>query len=68
MFYIVTDTTDKGNAEALGLNHSPKLRYGNVGRGARKAYLDTDTVRAPPPPIAMRSCCCRLGVCTAICG
>lgn len=26
-WYILTDTTDKGNAEALGLNHSPKLEY-----------------------------------------
>lgn len=26
-FFILTDTTDPGNAAALGLNHSPKLEY-----------------------------------------
>lgn len=26
-WFVITDTTDKGNAEALGLNHSPKLEY-----------------------------------------
>lgn len=38
VWYVLTDTTDKGNAEALGLNWSPKLTYsasgvrvGNIG-------------------------------------
>lgn len=26
-WYVLTDTTDPGNAEALGLNHSPKMEY-----------------------------------------
>ncbi len=37
VWYILTDTTDKGNADALGLNYSPKLNY--VAEGARTALL-----------------------------
>jgi hypothetical protein len=40
LWYIVTDTDDKGNAEQLGLNYSPKLTYADVGRAVRKATLD----------------------------
>ena len=36
----MTDTDDKGNAEQLGLNYSPKLTYADVGRAVRKATLD----------------------------
>lgn len=39
VWYILTDTTDSANAAALGLNHSAKLGYGAVGRGARNATL-----------------------------
>ena len=39
VWYILTDTTDGGNAAALGLNHAPKLAYGSTGRGARNATL-----------------------------
>ena len=39
VWYILTDTTDKGNAEVLGLNYSPKLVYAATGRGARNATL-----------------------------
>ena len=42
VWYIVTDTDDEANAAALGLNHSPKLTYANVGRGARTARLEAD--------------------------
>ncbi len=42
VWYIVTDTTDKSNAEALGINHSPKLHYSNVGNAVRTATLITD--------------------------
>ncbi len=41
VWYIVTDTDDKGNAEQLGLNYSPKLTYADVGRSVRKAHLDS---------------------------
>ncbi|MEO5883117.1 MAG: hypothetical protein ABIQ06_11935 [Caldimonas sp.] len=37
VWYILTDTTDERNAEALGLNFSAKLVYADVGRGVRKA-------------------------------
>ena len=37
VWYILTDTTDKGNADALGINWSPKLGYS--APGARVATL-----------------------------
>ncbi len=43
VWYVLTDTNDKDNAEALGLNVSAKLTYGNVGRGARTARLEADS-------------------------
>jgi hypothetical protein len=39
VWYVFTDTTDKENSEALGLNFSGKLRYANVGRGTRTATI-----------------------------
>ncbi len=36
-WYILTDTSDQANADALGLNFSSKLEYADVGRGVRKA-------------------------------
>ncbi|MBV7335855.1 hypothetical protein KFU94_47965 [Chloroflexi bacterium TSY] len=42
IWYVVTDTTDEGNAAALGLNHSPKLAYSTVGNAARIAQLEKD--------------------------
>jgi hypothetical protein len=41
VWYIVTDTDDKGNADALGLNYSSKLTFSEVGRAVRKATLDS---------------------------
>ena len=38
-WYILTDTTDKDNAESLGLNHSAKLAYSQIDRGVRKGRL-----------------------------
>jgi hypothetical protein len=43
VWYILTDTTDAGNAAALGLNFSAKLNYAAVGRAARHAILEKDT-------------------------
>ena len=37
IWYILTDTTDEKNADALGLNFSAKLIYADVGKGVRKA-------------------------------
>jgi hypothetical protein len=42
VWYILTDTTDKANADALGLNHSAKLAYANVEGGTRTATLQND--------------------------
>jgi len=39
VWYVLTDTDDRGNADALGLNWSPKLTYAGVGRGVRNATL-----------------------------
>lgn len=44
VWYVVLDTDDAGNAEALGLNYSPKLTYANVGKAARSARLDKNFV------------------------
>ena len=40
VWYILTDTTDRDNAEALGLNHSAKLAYSQVGQAVREGKLD----------------------------
>ena len=42
VWYILTDTTDKDNAEALGLNFSGKLNYADVGRTVRTGRLRSD--------------------------
>jgi len=42
VWFILTDTTDKDNADALGLNFSGKLHYADVGRTVRKAWLQKD--------------------------
>lgn len=39
VWYVVTDTTDKFNAEGLGINHSGKLTYAEVGKAVRRATL-----------------------------
>jgi hypothetical protein len=40
VWYVLTDTNDKGNSEGLGLNYSAKLTYANVGKGARTGRLE----------------------------
>ncbi len=42
VWYVLTDTTDQKNAEALGLNFSGKLTYAAVGRAVRNATLEKD--------------------------
>lgn len=39
VWYILTDTTDKANAESLGLNHTGKLRYSEIDRAVRTGRL-----------------------------
>jgi len=42
VWYILTDTTDEANANALGLNHSAKLAYADVPGAVRSATLESD--------------------------
>ena len=42
VWYVLTDTNDKGNADALGLNYASKLTYSDVGKAVRVAHLETD--------------------------
>jgi len=42
VWFILTDTTDQDNADALGLNFSAKLGYANVGNAVRDAWLQKD--------------------------
>lgn len=42
IWYILTDTTDQGNAEALGLNFAPKLAYAAVENAVRIGRLEQD--------------------------
>lgn len=44
IWYIVTDTSDEGNAEALGLNFSPKLNYSDLPPEDVEVFTST-TVR-----------------------
>ena len=40
VWYVVLDTNDQANAQALGLNFSPKLTYAEIGRAVRTARLE----------------------------
>jgi hypothetical protein len=40
VWYVVTDTNDAGNANALGLNYSAKLTYAEVGKAVRTARIE----------------------------
>ena len=44
VWYVLTDTTDKGNADALGINYSAKLACAGTGNAARTATLRDDGV------------------------
>ena len=44
LWYILTDTDDARNAEALGLNFSSKLSYADTGRAVRSASIGADNV------------------------
>lgn len=46
VWYVLTDTSDKGNAESLGLNWSPKLTYSQVGNATRIATIKKNTTLA----------------------
>lgn len=42
LWYVLIDTNDERNAEALGLNFSAKLGYSNVGKAVRPARQESD--------------------------
>ena len=42
VWYVLTDTTDKGNADALGINWSPKLAYSEIQNAVRYAKIESD--------------------------
>lgn len=42
VWYVLTDTTDQANAEALGLNHSSKLAYADMEGAVRTGNLEQD--------------------------
>ncbi|HEY1298105.1 MAG TPA: hypothetical protein VGJ60_33915, partial [Chloroflexota bacterium] len=44
LWYVLTDTDDPRNAEALGLNFSSKLSYADTGRAVRRATIGADNV------------------------
>jgi hypothetical protein len=44
IWYILTDTSDKGQADALGLNYSAKLQYAASCKAARNAVYGSDGV------------------------
>ncbi len=43
VWYILTDTTDRANADGLGLNFASKLAYAAVGAATRNGRLEADT-------------------------
>jgi hypothetical protein len=42
VWYILTDTSDKGQADALGLNYSAKLEYAATCKAARNGFYAND--------------------------
>ncbi len=44
VWYVLTDTSDEGNARALGLNYSAKLIYADGGKAVRTGRLEKGTL------------------------
>ncbi len=40
VWYVLLDSNDKGQADALGINYAPKLTFTSVGKAVRSARLD----------------------------
>ena len=40
VWYVLLDTNDKGQADALGINYAPKLTFADVGKAVRSARFD----------------------------
>lgn len=41
VWYVLLDTNDKGQANALGINYAPKLTFADIGKVVRSARLDS---------------------------
>ena len=41
VWYVVTDTSDKGISELLGVNYAPKMIFTDIDRGVRRATVDS---------------------------
>lgn len=41
VWYVLLDTNDKGQADALGINYAPKLTFADIGKAVRSARLDS---------------------------
>lgn len=41
VWYVLLDTNDKGQADALGINYAPKLTFADIGKVVRSARLDS---------------------------
>jgi hypothetical protein len=42
VWYVLTDTSDRGISELLGVNYSPKLIYADIGPAVRRGTIETD--------------------------
>ncbi|MGE0698557.1 MAG: hypothetical protein AB7O57_05630, partial [Hyphomicrobiaceae bacterium] len=40
VWFVLLDTDDKGQADALGINYAPKLTFAEIGKAVRTARLD----------------------------
>jgi hypothetical protein len=42
VWYVITDTSDRGVSELLGVNYAPKLIFTDLDRGVRRATIESD--------------------------
>jgi hypothetical protein len=41
VWYVLLDTDDRGQADALGINYAPKLTFADIGKAVRSARFDS---------------------------
>lgn len=41
VWYVLLDTNDRGQADALGINYAPKLTFADIGKAVRSARFDS---------------------------
>jgi hypothetical protein len=44
VWYVITDTSDKGISELLGVNYAPKLIFTDLDRGVRRATIQSNGI------------------------